>query len=360
MKILFICGSAEQGKDGVGDYTRRLCGKLIGLGHDAQILSLCDRHAPKFINENQEIEGNKIFVHRIPKEIDQNRRYNWTQCVLRKFQPDWISLQYVPHSFNPKGLPFWLPSFLKKINRGYYWHVMFHEIWLGIDVESPFKHKFIGKLQQWIAKRIIKNTSSNSINTQNKLYQFFLNEHNINAKILPIYSNIPLKTVEKDAKSHTQFVLFGSIHPQAPFECFIKDLLKIQSVFSKPIKFVFIGNNGVELSTYKEILKQHQIKYEVYGIQSEEIISNVLFNSDFGISTTPYFQTEKSGVFAAYKEHFLTTISVSRQWTPTRGQYIIPQIIKYEKNNLKLSYLNLQTNEVNNLAQLFINSISIS
>ena len=42
MNILFICGSAEQSKDGVGDYTRRLCGALIRLGHNAQILSICD------------------------------------------------------------------------------------------------------------------------------------------------------------------------------------------------------------------------------------------------------------------------------------------------------------------------------
>ena len=43
MKILFFCGSAEPGKDGVGDYTRRLCGELLRIGHETQILSLFDR-----------------------------------------------------------------------------------------------------------------------------------------------------------------------------------------------------------------------------------------------------------------------------------------------------------------------------
>jgi hypothetical protein len=33
MKLLFLRGSIEPGKDGVGDYTCRLCGALIAEGH---------------------------------------------------------------------------------------------------------------------------------------------------------------------------------------------------------------------------------------------------------------------------------------------------------------------------------------
>jgi hypothetical protein len=84
----------------------------------------------------------------------------------------------------------------------------------------------------------------------------------------------------------------------------------------------------------------------------------VLVNSDFGISTTPYFQTEKSGVYAAYREHQLNTICVSREWTPTKGQYTIPQIIKYEKNNLNLIPINLKLVDLNSIVNQFINSIS--
>ena len=34
MKIVFICGCLEPGKDGVGDYTRRLSAELIDHGVD--------------------------------------------------------------------------------------------------------------------------------------------------------------------------------------------------------------------------------------------------------------------------------------------------------------------------------------
>lgn len=358
MEILFICGSAEIGSDGVGDYTRRLCGKLIKSGHEAQILSLCDHEAVSFISETQVVEETPVIVHRIPAAAPNKQRLIWLQSILKDFEPDWISLQYVPYSFNPKGLPFWLPSYLKKIRGNHKWHIMFHELWLGIDIESSIKHKCIGKLQQVIAKKIVQNTKTHSINTQNKLYQFFLQSHNIKAEVLPICGNIPLTAEKKEPIEFAQFVLFGTIHNGAPFEDFIKDLSNNSDKFEKPIKFVFIGKNGPELINYTAILDNYNIAYEILGVQSEKVISQVLRDSDFGISTTPYFQTEKSGVFAAYKEHRINTICVSRNWTPAKGQYEIPQIIKYEKNNLNITPQNVEVSNLNNIAVQFINSIS--
>lgn len=358
MNILFICGSAEPGKDGVGDYTRRLSGELIRIGHEVMILSLCDHQADSFSTEKQSIENTLIEVKRIPIFVSNKQRFIWTQQILNKFEADWISLQFVPYSFNPKGLPFWMPSFLKKLKGNHNWNIMFHELWLGIDVESSLKHKCIGKLQQLIIKKIVHNTHTNFVNTQNKLYQFFLNVHHINAAILPICGNIPLTAGKKEPIEFIQFVLFGTIHPGAPFEDFVEDLMIHSNEFIKPIKFVFIGKNGSELANYTAILENFNIPYEVLGIQPENIISQVLINSDYGLSTTPYYQTEKSGVYAAYKEHQVKTICVSREWTPTRGQYVIPQIIKYKKNNLNIIAVDVEASDLHSIAKQFINSIS--
>ncbi len=360
MNILFLCGSLASGQDGVGDYTRRLCGELIRIGHFVQIVSLCDKKVTTFTNQNQEVEETTVAVYRIPISSSNHQRLIWSQEILNNFQPDWISLQFVPYSFNPKGLPFWLPSFLKKLNGNYKWHIMFHELWLGIDIESSFRHKCIGKLQQLIVKKMIHNTKPHFINTQNKLYQFFLQSHDIVADILPICGNIPTTATKNEVNKFTQFVLFGTIHPGAPFKDFIDDLVSYKIKFKKPIKFVFVGNNGSELTNYINVIESNNIHYEVMGIQPESLISQVLIDSDYGISTTPYFQTEKSGVYAAYKEHQINTISVSRDWTPTKGQYIIPHIIKYEKNNLKLTRINVKVFDLSSLAGQFIKSISIS
>lgn len=358
IKILFLSGSAEPGKDGVGDYSRRLCGALVRLGHEAQMLSLCDHQATAFVSEQQWVEGTAVTVNRIPKASTQAQRLVWTQQLVDSFEPNWISLQFVPYSFNPKGLPFWLPNFLKKINGKHQWHIMFHELWLGIDIESSFKHKCIGKLQQFIVKNMVDAIKPQCCQTQNQLYQFFLKLHTIDASILPICSNIPVVASKNEFKDRVQFVLFGTIHPGAPFEDFVKDLLAIKGSFTKPIEFVLIGKNGYELLNYTNILAKYAVNYNVLGIQTESQISEVLINSDFGISTTPYFQTEKSGVYAAYREHGLNTITVSRDWTPSKGSYQILGVIRYEKRKLELKNLNIEIFNLNCLTKQFVNTLS--
>lgn len=357
MRIIFLCGSVEPGKDGVGDYTRRLCGELLRTGHDVQIVSLCDHHAAGFVSENQEIEGTSVLAHRIPVFVTNSQRYIWSQDILNNFQPNWISLQFVPYSFNPKGLPFWIPSFLKKLKGNHQWHIMFHELWLGIDKESSFKYKCIGKIQQFIIKNLIHKIRPHFCSTQNQLYQFFLQSHGIVSDILPICSNIPLTAIKKESTVYTQFVLFGTIHHGAPFNDFITDLVHHIKELKKPIKFIFIGRNGPELSNYIEVLEKHTILFEVLGIQSENKISQVLRNSDYGITTTPYYQTEKSGVYAAYREHQINTICVSRKWTPTKGQYDIPHVIKYQKNNLILATNEVKEFNLKGMTIQFMNSI---
>ena len=358
MNFLFLCGSLQPGLDGVGDYTRRISGALIRNGHIANVLSLCDKHVSSFVQQIQEIENTKIAVTRIPLSASYRQRLAFTQKIIAKEQPDIISLQFVPYSFNPKGLPFWMPSFLKKIRGNYKWHIMFHELWLGIDNESSLKHKFIGELQQLIVKKIINTTKTDYISTQIKLSQLFLYINHIEAEILPICGNIPVTAVKKKLLGFTQFVLFGTIHEAAPLESFIEDLIRNPYLFDKPIKFVFVGDNGLKLIFYTSILLKYNIAYEVMGIQSEKVISQVLLDSTFGISTTPYYQTEKSGVYAAYREHQLTTICIGRKWTPVRGQFEIPQIIRYKVNNLNFEVKSAIPYDLNCMMNQFLKIIS--
>ena len=43
MKLVFICGSLEPGKDGVGDYVYILARELIDLGHTCLLIALNDQ-----------------------------------------------------------------------------------------------------------------------------------------------------------------------------------------------------------------------------------------------------------------------------------------------------------------------------
>lgn len=326
MKILFLCGSAEPGKDGVGDYTRRLCGELLRLGHQAEMLSLYDKHARGYITQNQEIDGVQVVTHRIPFISQYKLRLECAKAILNTLQPDWVSLQFVPYSFDPKGLPFWLPKFLREIKGTYQWHIMFHELWVGISVISPFKHKLTGFFQRFIAKQIVHSIAPSSITTSNILYQLVLKKGAINADILSLFSNIPKVAVDLEFKKNlyesfkiseskaNQYLfagVFGSIYPEANIEKVLNELLLRTKATNQEVIFISFGRIGIDGE--KEIerltnLFRGKIKFINCGELSQERISTLLQLLDIGISCTPSQHIGKSGVFAAMKFHGLEVL----------------------------------------------------
>jgi hypothetical protein len=320
MKILFLCGSVEPGKDGVGDYTRRLAGALVQKGHQAKILSLCDKQANSYVTENQEVEGTTIYVYRIPIVTTYKQRLVWTKSILDTFQPEYISLQYVPYSFNAKGLPLWLSSFLKKLTGNHQWHIMFHELWIGMDTRASFKSRSIGFLQQKIVLKVLKNLGDPSINTQTYLYHQNIANLGYTSKLLPLFSNISEPNIVNTAKViHNSreicFVLFGGIHFGAPVQVFI-DALKIALKKRKGcfLKFVFIGNCGNSITEWTSILDIENIPYEIKGFCTDQEVSKTLLNCSYGINTTPYLLIQKSGSNSAMIQHKLPVICVARAW----------------------------------------------
>lgn len=347
MNILFICGSAEPGKDGVGDYTRRLCGKLIRLGYQARILSLCDHQAISFTHETQMVEETTLIVNRIPVSTPNNQRFIWLQDVLNDFDPDWISLQFVPYSFNPRGLPFWLPSFLKRLSGNHQWHIMFHELWIGMDSDATFKSKCIGVLQKKIVLKILKGNENIIINTQTDLYQSKISDLGFKAQILPLFSNI-IKNVESKKETTTdevelRFCVFGSIHYGAPIEKFIEEIKLVMSTSDekKTLKFVFIGNCGVAIEEWKKVLLENKINFEITGFVTDEEISNIMSSCQYGISTTPYILNQKSGSLSAMLDHQLPVLCIARNWTVNGfNQGMFLNLVNYENKETIKEFVN--------------------
>lgn len=337
MKILFICGSAEPGKDGVGDYVRRLCGELSRTGHTAQILSLCDKDAGRFFTETQWIEDSPVIVSRIPIYSSYNQQMVWAQEILKEANPDLISLQFVPYSFNSKGLPFWLPGFLNKLKGKHQWHFMFHELWIGIERETTFKNKCIGFLQKKIIRKLEKNIAPKVVHTQSKIYQHYLSKLGIKSHYLPLFGNVSVTASKNENPELVRIVVFATIHDKAPFEDFIIDLKKELEHLRKESKFVFVGRHGAILRNWINILELYSVEYELFGASSEGKISEILINSDYGISSTPYKISDKSGVVAAMHEHQLPVISVAKPWIDQEDISVsFDDIIHYQKENLSL------------------------
>ncbi|GAB4016651.1 hypothetical protein GCM10028808_45770 [Spirosoma migulaei] len=343
MKIVFICGSLENGKDGVGDYTRALAGELIRLGHSISIIALHD----KFIlnGELETVQYSSTYAIktlRISKKIIWKDKIDKASAFISQFKPDWISLQYVPFAYDDKGLPFGLANQLNKLNDGYKWHIMFHELWLGMDVEASLKYILWGKIQRYLIQSLILKLKPKIIHSHTELYILHLLNFGVNVSRLPLFSSIPNistnNSIYQDSSTkNISFAIFGNIHPGALSNSFIEELYNYQQENNISVLIRFIGRNGDEKKRLKSVCSTLNIQIEDLGEQSLESISEYFMRSSFGIATTPYYLVEKSSSAAAMIEHHLPVICVSYPWHPKGFTSIkIPSFfIEYKPGNLK-------------------------
>jgi hypothetical protein len=372
MKIVFLCGSLEPGRDGVGDFTRRLSGELIRQKHSVAAVALNDMYVVNEITSSQEVDGINLPVLRVPSVQPLKTRFERAKGWIKEFDPEWLSLQYVPFSFHSKGLPFGLSKLLSELGQGRRWHIMFHELWVGMNVESSKKYIWWGWLQKQLIKSLISGLKPNLIQTQTRLYQAQLSKLGFNSGFLPLFPNIPNfnKTkaiyVEKNTsfKDEISFVIFGAIHPGAPIEEFAKDISQYAKNNGRKISLSLIGRCGEEQKNWTTIFRSVGVDVKLVGEQIPERISELLGNASVGISTTPIALADKSSAIMVMREHGLTVVCVSMPWQP-RGVLNLeplPGIIEYRKGNLELclsgkSDLSI-VNSLPEVSNLFIDSIS--
>lgn len=366
MKILFICGCMEPGRDGVGDYTRRLSGELVKNGHSVTILAIYDPYIQGVKPEEQKGESFPIPVLRIGEGLFPEKAQSLMNKWLKYENPEWLSLQYVPFSFQKYGIPWHLGSRLAELGEGRKWHIMFHELWVGMDKESPFKHKLWGKVQAIIAKRIIEKLQPEIMHTQANLYQAQLDRIGFKVQLLPLFGNIPLCLVpkeEKKTKNTLTFVVFGQIQPGAPIEDFAAEVAQYGRMGKRKIQFIFVGRSGRELEKWISACTLENIEVLVLGEQNTREISLIFGKGDWGISTTPVLQIEKSGSVTAMLEHGLPVYCVARPWSTTKVSCPhLPEGIRvYEPGAFDMEGMNwnkANQSQLGKVSNMFITSLT--
>lgn len=317
MRIIFLCSSLEPGKDGVGDFTRKLASELILQGSICNIVALMDKFVSEETEEWQMFINVSIQVLRLPFKNGYKNNCTITKNWLGIKEPDWISIQYVPFGFQNKGLPLFLGRCFKKLTQDIRVHIMFHELWVGMNQESSFKLKTWGYLQKKIIYNFIINIKPSIISTQSQLYRYQLYLLGFRANLLPLFSNIPfIKNTNSLKKSNViRFVVFGNIHYGSPVGAFVKDLKDYLLKTKQNAEINFVGKCGNELDIWKKNFNEFEIVTKDWGIQDVVTISNIMQAANFGIVATPYILIEKSGSYAAMLEHQLPVIILSRQWS---------------------------------------------
>lgn len=312
-KIIFICGSVEIGKDGIGDYTRRLALQCNSLGKETAIIALYD----SFIEQDQHENG----MLRISDKQTSETRLQKTLKFIDEFRPDGISLQFMPYAFHKRGVVLDQINFFKKITHGYPLEIMCHELWIGAEKGSSLKNQFIGKIQKFSILRFLKKLKPKIIHTSILLNQVLLTNEGFKAKILPLFGNIPIENnpstdwiyealfpiTDLNVENRSQFLVFGVFgtwYDNWDINSLFASISKDQSVRNKKIIVALIGNNGnAEKKLIHAQAKFPSIFFIQLGRRNEREISSFLHFIDFGIATTPYILLGKSGSFMAFIEH---------------------------------------------------------
>ena len=344
MKIIFICGSLEPGRDGVGDYTRCLAGALVGQGHQVAAVALNDGYTSAKISGKQQCGNNAFSILRLPASWSASVRFSYAKDWIDMFDPEWLSLQYVPFSFHPKGLSLRLGKRLSKLGANRNWHLMFHELWVGMDVEAPTMQKWWGQLQRRLIQDLVISLKPVSMHTQTRLYQLQLAKLGVIAKHLPLFGNIPRvnQTTRKyegqyraEVTEEVSLVAFAYLHPNAPIEQLAKEAAIYSRKRSVPVTLTLVGRSGKEQERWEIAWRNAGLKIKLLGEQPAEHVSEVLENATVGVCTTPMALIEKSGAAAAMHEHGLPVLCVAPPWVPSGIEYIGPPpgIVEYKPGN---------------------------
>jgi hypothetical protein len=315
MRIIFLCGSLEPGKDGVGDYTRRLAGELIRQGHSCGIVAIMDKGVSVALEETQQIEATIVSVLRLPYSNGYEKSGIDAKPWVDAFNPEWISLQYVPFSFHPKGLPFSLGKTIQQHTKERNVHIMFHELWCGMDVNSSFKEKILGYGQRIILKKLVRELSPNLIFTNINYYYKCLTQQGIlGVQLVPNFGNISvteycselewnnfisktplLNSINcNNLKKELVLCFFGSIYPNANLLGLLEAANAAAKMLSLKLVIITVGNNRGE-NIQKQVSKLSNADIINLGPLDAGLLNKIFYLVDFGILTSPASRLNKSG-----------------------------------------------------------------
>lgn len=227
--------------------------------------------------------------------------------AVERFGAGVVSVQWVPYSFHPKGLPRGIDRALARIAGGRAAHVMCHETWIGAETGADVKSRVIGAAQRKILRRVALALRPACVHTSNPAYAGLLRKAGIAAEVLPLFGSIPVAGVTAGGEEGVaRFGMFGTLHPAWPAEPLLGRLREL----GKRIVIEHIGRIGPGEAVWREMERRYGAEYtfRLHGEQPAARVSQFLMAMDFGIATTPLALLGKSATATAMFEHGLPVI----------------------------------------------------
>lgn len=328
MKIAFITSSLELGKDGVGDYTRLLAEECVRQGYECCLISLNERFLTQVSESKIAVDVVEIPLLRLPINMPWKQRIAHAEELLALFQPDWISLQFVPYGYQDKGIIIKLRQRLQPLLKERRLHIMFHELWIGQNISAKLRERLVGTVQKFFILQLIKQLKPLVVHTSNSTYIALLKQNGVSASRLPLFGSISITNqnaerwlfselqelglnIKTENRNHFWlFGFFGSLHPVWPPEPLFSYLYRAAIENNRQVAIISIGRLVPGEQLWKSLSENYssQFVFLQLGERSPLEISEFFNTIDFGIATSPYALIGKSATVAAMLEHKLPVI----------------------------------------------------
>jgi glycosyltransferase involved in cell wall biosynthesis len=281
MTVVFITQNHPPTFCGIGDYTANLAYAFHALGIETHLICNADQKTSL---------DSEVQVHPIVEKWN-NEGFKTVMEKLAFIKPDWILMQYVPHGFNAKGLPFMLPRLYNQFSaNGYGVFTFFHEFFIRTNGawKVRLKVQLASAFQKHLAKKILNKSEKAA--TSIDLYAKMLNKMSDTEKVqlIPIGSNILPHNSTPSVKMALKATL--SISEDAPIIAtfgnrnitdYLADFDKLAEVMPNFI-WLICGKTSTPLETLKS---RSYIRYAgampAFDIYKHLQLADVYFSPDY-------------------------------------------------------------------------------
>jgi hypothetical protein len=314
MRIAFLCGGLGFG--GVADYTRHLAAALKPHGVESLIVGLADRDASEVTRSSGALA--------VPGRLSWPARIEQAEAALAAFDPDWVSLQFVPFAFHGKGVVALEARWLARLLAGRRAQIMMHELWVEpLPRPVALRRRLLRAAQRASILRLLRGIRPELLHTSNAVYLDLLEGAGFRASLLPLFGNVAIEPrpdrawldAALAASGHDRrrdpllFGFFGGVDPEWDGrELFDRLAAALGRIGRTGLVLSAGAASGMPERLRRWAAGHPQIGVLALGIQPAERVSAYLQALDFGLTSYPYALIGKSSSVKAMLEHGLPVI----------------------------------------------------
>ena len=329
MRIALIAGSAEPGRDGIGDHARILAAELNRRGHTAWVLAINDMHVAEPGSSKSLVGENEITALRIPAAMSSARRFGLARLALDSADVEAVLYDFSPTQYDKRGLIWPLARNMASLAYGRKRAMLVHEYSLGSERGADGKRRLWGRAQSWGFRRFARSLNGLRIATTNALYARMLERDGYSAPVIPLYGNIPVLPAPAENWCHAR-LREADIEPQGPrgFYCagffgglydgaaLAPAMAMLQAAAKAAdgrLAILSVGQLGATESLWRQWQAEFAGKAAFLALGQREPgeVSAYIHGLDIGLNTVSQALAGKSGSLAAFLDHGLPTLMLN-------------------------------------------------